>query len=404
MAVGFLGSQKVVYVAALVGLLATADLYMDRSWDRRQVLRRIGWLALGGIAGALVYRYLMPLWYEPQPTGAIGHKLDLFAWYRKVLGYRVYRMMLPSLLPHLAVGALLVAATVREVRRNDREYIRTLIVAWGVLALGLAVALFHAAAFPYFWMTLGLFPATAAALGWEAMCALFPKQRVRMLVVGGLWALLVVPALPAALGRLQDTQEVQRASYAFIGRAFRPTDRGYQVEGGLFCRADPDPMPSYFSQHIVSKFSGPKAGPRLRAFLSEFARRPIAYMIQSHRMSQFPDVVHRFWASHYVPYYRAVYIPGRHIGGPAGKTIPFDIIVPGNYRWVVFGDTEVRIRVSGSELAPNARVRLERGRYGAEITKGPGMGMLVYDVGEPWDFRRENFFSIEQIRELSGAN
>ena len=44
-------------------------------------------------------------------------------------------------------------------------------VAWAVLALGVAVLLFHAAAFSYFWMTLGLFPAVAFTLSRDSLRA-----------------------------------------------------------------------------------------------------------------------------------------------------------------------------------------------------------------------------------------
>src|SRR5690606_8315339 len=105
--VGYLGSQKVIYVLALSGLLALAQLYVSRQWSRPRELRRAAALIAGLGVAALVHRYGMALWYAPQPTGALQEKLDLFAWYRQVIGFRVYRAMLPQLAPHIVLGLLL---------------------------------------------------------------------------------------------------------------------------------------------------------------------------------------------------------------------------------------------------------------------------------------------------------
>ena len=76
--------------------------------------------------------------------------------------------MLPTLVPHalllvgcVAAGGLAWRAPAPASAGASRP---TLLLAFAVLALGAGVAAFHAGAFFYFWMTLGLFPAVAFAL------------------------------------------------------------------------------------------------------------------------------------------------------------------------------------------------------------------------------------------------
>ena len=97
-------------------------------------------------------------------------------------------------------------------------------LAWAVLLLGVAVGLFHAAAFRYFWMTLGLFPAIAFAIAREPILGLAQAAtpRARRLAVVGFCLLLAVPGVMTMGFLLSDAQAVQRDSLGFVHRNFRP--------------------------------------------------------------------------------------------------------------------------------------------------------------------------------------
>ena len=99
--------------------------------------------------------------------------LSSFDFYRKTIGWSQYRAMLPTLVPHFVLLGALAAATLVAWRR--RGPLRpALTLAWLILILGVAVGSFHAAAFSYFWMTLGLFPALAFAVARQPICDLLP--------------------------------------------------------------------------------------------------------------------------------------------------------------------------------------------------------------------------------------
>jgi hypothetical protein len=103
-------------------------------------------------------------------------------------------------------------------------------------------------------------------------------------------------------------QESQRRTMALLQATGLNRQRGYQVEGALFCSKDPDPLPAMFTQQIRHRFG---ANPHARAaFLAEFRARPVAYLVESYRLRQFPREMQEFWDSHYVPYAAAIHVAG----------------------------------------------------------------------------------------------
>ena len=397
---GGLCSQKAIYVTGLIGIATLGNLYIHRSFVwRRELLRAALFFAtVLGVVG--VYRWGIPLFYNyPVGTGEHG-PMKVFAWYRKVLGYRVYRAMLPSLVPHLLLGGLLLVSTIKAMRTG--QYGRPLVVSWIILAAGCAVGAFHAGAFPYFWMTLGLFPAAALSLAWDPIIELFSRARTKALVGFGLGLTICIPAIPTLLERMQDTQKIQRDAFAFVDRHFSPGDRGYHVEGALFCRKDPQPFPSYFSQHIVKKFFGEGAAQRAKEFLAEFRLRPVKFIISSHRLGNFPRPMIAFWWQHYVRYKHRVWIPGRPMGGPVGTKTIFEVLVPGTYRWTTLHTTpEAQIQLQGQTLSNGQTIPLEIGSYTVRLSQ-PGKGQLTWNVNEPAQRTKQTFYSRTQINELSG--
>lgn len=408
--IGWLSSQKLFYLAALGGLLSLVPLLADREWRPGREALRAGltlagfgavWLGFRALVGALFTvpdehvstRIVDPVLLEAS--------LDVFEFYRNTIGYAQYRALLPTLGPHAVLLAGLVAATIAGVRHVASRPGRSpgsvwrVSGAWAVLTLGLAVGGFHAAAFSYFWMTLGLFPAVALALGvgpardWlraRAPHAVAPAA-------AGLWLALLVPAGIQSLELLRDTQSVQRESLAFVHRNFAPTHQGFHPERGVFCGGG-QPLRLWFSQNIYRHFGDPSRSAPERersaaALLEEFRAKQIHYLVQSFRLNQFPVAVRRFWAENYQPYRGAVFVAGRRLEGRPGPA-GLEIIAPGPYRWLPRGPQGLRI--DGREIEPGGIVELAAGAHSVELAAsdpnaelpaaGPG-GVLVLALAEP---------------------
>ena len=128
--VGLLASQKLLYVAALAGLLALGQQLAARDWGMRRELARAG-LALAGLcAVSLGFRALIALGsldvsesVAERVVGAVVVQsgFDAFAFYRNTIGYSQYVALLPTLVPHLGLLALLWAAPCGLLRRRARR-------------------------------------------------------------------------------------------------------------------------------------------------------------------------------------------------------------------------------------------------------------------------------------------
>jgi hypothetical protein len=391
-ATGFLGSQKALYVGALAALLAGGQLLLARELrPRREGLR----LLLGATGFAIVllafqactdFAFDVPAASAAsQPISATSVKkgLSLFEYYRNTIGFSQYRDLLPTLMPHLLLLAGLAAATATCLRRRDAQWDR-LALAWTVLLLGLAVGLFHAAAFRYFWMTLGLFPATAFAIARKPILGLAQAAtaRPRRLAVAGFCLLLAVPGVTAMGFLLLDAQAVQRDSLGFVHRNFRPEEAGFHPESGLFCQAGQQPIPTHFSQHIYKRFAGASRERNAEQMMRTFRETPIRFIVQSFRLNQFPLELRRFWAANYQPYRASVFVAGRHLEGDQGAEATFELIVPGRYRWIPFEGPQP-VAIDGRLVAPGDVLTLDRGEYIARFVESVPGGMLALALDEP---------------------
>ncbi|HEY5658043.1 MAG TPA: hypothetical protein VIY27_09660 [Myxococcota bacterium] len=388
--VGWLSSQKAAYVGALVALLALAQLLERREWRPRRELVR-GALAVGvfcavvfGYAAAIGSAFTLP---ENHPTGAVPEPalvkrhLDVFAHYRRTIGYRQYVELLPTLIPHFALLGLLVAATAVALKRRAQR--ARVAVAWAVLALGAAVGAFHAAAFAYFWLTLGLFPALALALALAPIRGLVFAQRARWLQPAGavLWIALALPAALQAPALLLDTQAVQRESLTFVHRNFSPSQAGFQPERALFCGAS-QPFGGWMSFNIYEHFGGEQREANTRSLLARFREEPLHYLVQSFRLNQFPVELRRFWADNYQPYRASVFVAGRRLAGARGEARTFDIVVPGLYRWLPVGNP-LPVRIDGRVIEAAATLALGRGEHEASFLEDTSSGLLVLALNDP---------------------
>jgi hypothetical protein len=315
------------------------------------------------------------------PT-TVKAQMSEFAYFRNTIGLSQYREIVPTLVPHALLLLALLAATVAAIHARRRA--DALWIAWAVLVLGLAIGAFHASAFAYFWMTLGLFPAAALALAAPELRDALPASRRNLapLATAGLWLVLVVQGGARIAELTIDTQSVQRESLTFLHRNFDDDAIGFHPERAPFCRHEANPMRLYFSQLIYRHFAGDTREDHTRRLVSDLRERPVQYVVQSFRLNQFPVEVRRFLADNYQPYRASVFVAGRRLAGPSGGHSDFELIVPGRYRWIPF-ETPSPIRIGGRLLAPGETAEFAAGSHSAEFVAAVSGGMLVLAVDDP---------------------
>jgi hypothetical protein len=398
--VGFLFSQKVVYPALLSSLLAlSCQLRAGPLLARREASRAALLVAAAG-ACVLAFRAATS---GPAAGGTLGVESSLGsnAFYG-TFGYRTYLGMLNLLVPHLLLLLLLVAATAASLART-RRLPAQLWLGWAVVAAGAAVVVLHGSRFPYFWMTLGLFPAVAAGLTLERLLEPLPV-RLRGLVLPVTFVLLLLKAGPAALEVTRDTQAHQREALEFVGRNFDATARGFHPERALLCRADPKPFQIYFSEAILRRFVGPRGEEQLQAFVGEFRSRPVRFIVESYRLDQFPDPVLRFWEEAYAFYAASVAVPGRRIDGARGERLRFEAVVDGPFRLhLPPGSAADHVLVDGAPLRDGGSVQLARGAHTLQLVGAVRGGLLALALEEPPDLSRvAPFYHPDAVREMRG--
>jgi hypothetical protein len=109
---------------------------------------------------------------------------------------------------------------------------------------------------------------------------------------------------------------------------------------------------------------------------------PIKFIVQSFRLNQFPVELRRFWAENYQPYHASVFVAGRRLAGHRGGELPFELIVPGRYRWIPRGGPHPLV-VDGRILRAGEVVELEAGMHVARFPEDLSDGILVLAVDEP---------------------
>jgi predicted regulator of Ras-like GTPase activity (Roadblock/LC7/MglB family) len=403
-AIAILSTQKALYVIALGGVLflaavaarAAAGGALRRELSTaatRTTLAAAGFAALVG-----AYFLMVPSVANIVSPSAVGSSFATMDWYRDRLGFRVYSVNAPRLWVHWLLFGVLLHWTWRVLKARESPAYPRLATCWATLALGVAVAAVHGSSFGYFLMTAGVFPAVALALA--AGPALAKLRGRAPLATAALVVLLAAQSAPEAIEMLAGGQSHQRATMTLVtGTPLRHT-RGYQVEGALFCARDPDPMPAMFTQQILLRArQGPAA---FDEFLGEFRSRPIAFIVESHRMGQFPPLVRRFWEEHYVPYAAALLVAGFRI--PAGRPESArDVIVPGDYRWIPEGAREESaISVNGTRLAPGELIHLAKGSARVSGPAAGTGGILALDLGPILPSEPQPFYDMRQWHQLRG--
>jgi hypothetical protein len=387
-ALGWLASQKLAYVAGLGCALAALRLVQNGVQPPRE-LARAALIGAGATAVWLGFRTLLGSLFELAPghparavlpAALVRNHLDVFDFYSATIGWSQIREILPTLWAHGALAGLLVYTSVRTLRRGERD--PRLLAAWLVLALGAGVALFHAARFSYFWMTLGLFPAAALALAADPIRRelLGDPQRLRA-AAALLWLAIAVPGAQGLASCWRDTQAVQRESVAFVHRNFPPDAQWFHPESALFCSATPV-LGNWFSYTIYRYFGGERREAQVARFEESFRAAPVRFMLDSFRLGQFPPELQQFWSDNYQPYRASVYVAGRRLRGPAGTEQGFELIVPGDYRWIPIG-APAPIEVDGHVIGPGEVLSLAAGAHDARFPADVRDGALVLALNEP---------------------
>jgi hypothetical protein len=398
LALGFLSSQKLLYVAALVALLALAQLDFGRRvrWPREAL--RAALCALGFAACLLAVHLLVARDLEIDRDRSVLSEtvvrsgLSSFDFYRNTIGWSLYRALLPTLIPHGVLLVGLVAATLAA-RRRRQPFGAALAAAWSILLLGAAVCGFHAAAFPYFWMTLGLYPALAFAIARQRICdTASALGRARPLAVAAFWLGLAAPGAYELLAMLDDAQKVQRDSLAFIHASFEPTAAGFHPESALFCRGEAQPLDHFFSADIYRRFGRPGSEANRARFIEQFRDERILFILDSFRLNQFPIEIRRFWADNYQPYRAAVYVAGRQLAGARGSSSEFELVAAGEYRWIPSAQPRP-IELDGQRLAPGETIELAAGAHRADFPEDVQQGMLVLALEQPPELPLLSFYT-----------
>jgi hypothetical protein len=384
-ALGFLCSQKLLYLGGLTAVLACGNLLFAREFRVGRELLRAALVCAAGLVVIVAYRAVVEyFFFKPPPSlGPIGHQLDYFAFLRRVLGFRAYRGMLGTLIPHGALCLMLVAATAGLLWRRRVTAWRELLVAWALLGMGLFVARFHAAAFPYFFMTLGAFVAVAGAIAVEPITQLFGHRWATRLVLGAIWLLIAARAIPAGYSLLRDTQAPQRETFALVERNFAAKAVGFHPEGALFCRDTPQ-LGIFFSHNIAARFHHDQDDQQAKKLLGRFRKLPVEFMIASYRLNQFPLMLKRFWSTRYVQYRAALFVPGASVRGEPGTIWKVELLSPGRYAWLVPpGHPPARIQIGGQVLRPGETIEVEAGTHRLQILDALKAGTLLRTLKDP---------------------
>ena len=400
-AIGYLFSQKAAYVVALSGLLAAGAVWLQRDFQLRREAVRLGALVVGGLATYFGYLQLVSLFFDLQLASATA-VFDSMSVYR-ALGLLVYRSLPVLMLPHQILGILLAVATVRAFLQGSDD-LRRCILAWLVLAAGVAVAITHGSRFAYFWMTLGLFPAVALGIGLGPIVrALPPRMGNLALALVGL--LLLARAIPQADEITTDTQSIQARTIEFADQNFPRELHGFHPEKALFHRRDPSPFRTFFYPQIRQTFFGPDGPANAKAFIEEFRKRPVAFLIDSHRLRMFPPPVQHFWARHYVRYAEGVYVAGTMLKGEAGTKSEFEVLAPGEYKLILpVQHPKARIAIDGATLEPGAALRLEAGVHAIELLDPIEVALFTLNLPElPDPSTFAPFYDPVALAELDGT-
>jgi hypothetical protein len=369
--IGFLFSQKLLYIGVLVVILASGQLLLLREWSPRRELLRVVLTSATFLLAVLVYRALAAYLLGRPPAIPLAGALSMFPAYREMFAWYFFQQEVAALLPQFLVLALLLYFTL-DWLDGHRERGRELLVAWGLLGAGIAILIFHAGRLPYFFMVLCLFPAAIGALLVPAAAERWRRAGTRRAALAIFWFPVVALATREAALLSIDTQRIQRETLAFVDGNFSAAAIGFQDHGVLACRSAPQPFPIRFGPQVRATFFGEGAEARRDVFLQEFRKQPVTFLIPPFLF--YPPEIRSFFFTRYVPYAPAVFVPGAIIEGGPGWTTGFEAVVAGSYTWhSTAGDD---LEIDGRRVEPGGSLYLEGGAHRLTLPAG-GEGRIT---------------------------
>jgi hypothetical protein len=393
-ALGFLASQKLVYVAALAGLLALIARAQDPGFAWGRELQRAGIVALTFLAVVVAYRFVSTSVGAGAPALApLPGIRRVFAYYREEVGFRHYHGMVFRNLHVLYAAGIAAVFSAWRIRRGglrDPLLAGTL----AVLVLGIFVVWFHAARFPYFYMVLGLFPATATGLAMAPLLdAVASRPSRKGLLLLPIWVSMLLVGFHTAVELVRtDGQASQRAAMRFVAANFEASDRGFAPLGEFGCRGELDPFPARFFQNVYFQFVEADGTEEVDRMIEAFRTRPVTFMLEPPGHHPYPFELSHFWETRYVRYHGQVRIPGRQLRAGPGWTDPFEVIVPGRYRWLPETGRSDILLVNGDPVAPGQAIELPGvGHVTLALPEG-GIGIFALAVSDLPDPHDEPFF------------
>jgi hypothetical protein len=140
-------------------------------------------------------------------------------------------------------------------------------------------------------------------------------------------------------------------------------------------------------------------------FIADFRDRPIAYVVESYRLSEFPDPIRKFIDEHYVWYARSLFLAG-FLLDLERWTHEVDVIAPGPYRWVPSpAHRGVSIQIGSEVLQPLNMIHLDRGIHEVATLEGQTArgSLMLADLPVTERDATSTFFYLErQITQLRG--
>lgn len=393
---GYLYSQKLLYVGLLSFILAVGDLAISRDFSLRREATRVLLVVFGFVGAIAAYRTVAGLFFQVPPALHLQGQLADFAIYEHYFGYSAYqKFLIVESLPMALLGALGIAATLRFRLLSDADGRPSLLLAWTIAVAGLAVTWFHAGRFPYFWMTLGLFPGTACACALPAIRTVCLDKKVGRLTWRTAFSILIVFAALEVLYPAGDTQEVQRDSLRFIEENFDEAARGFHPERAILCRSDPEHFPTFVIQSIVHRFeTGDAPADNRAAFVTEFEDRPVRFVIDSYLLDWYPEEIQEFWSARYALFSPTVYVPGAQVSLQPGEAVQFDVVAEGDYQWWPAADSPSRMLLVGARsLATREVIHLQVGSQLLSAAEGGVQGLFALRLPETPSPRPAEFYT-----------
>jgi len=393
--IGYLFSQKLLYVGALAGLLVAGDILLAKDLVPSREFKRFSAVVVTFLFVVIAYQTVIPLLFEPSKPLNVGAQMSDFRYYHEVIGYYFYKLMAVELIPYAILAGLAVAGSVKLIRRGGWEDRISLLLACLIACLGIMVAWFHAGRFPYFWITLGLFPAVAVASALPAIRAASKGNSIPTFWLRSAFAVLGFFAALEAAYLSVDSQEIQSDSLRFVDENFAAEARGFHPERAHLCRDDPEHFQAFVIQSIARRFEWVEdTDSSLASFMADFETRPVEFLIESFLMDWYPSELQEFWAAHYTRYATAVFVPGLRVEAAHGVPHRFDVIVPGEYQWRPAHDSQSdRIRIGEDELGPDESIVLDRGVYFINTGSVAADGLFTLRMRDDPSLDAEDFYT-----------